>query len=180
MSLQEISEVYLRTKNSSWDFYPNREAKLTDLSMEKIEKVKLMIEKNLGINLIDIFSFLRKYSLIVEEGANEYPTYASLLLFSKEPQRQTDIQIGLFQDDITIKKNKIIKQDLISEIDEVMDFIKSYILKEFIITGNPQREERWQYPIDAIREIVINAIIHRDYQEGTHSQFRVYFDKLVI
>ncbi len=180
LTLQEISEMYLRTKNSSWDFYPNKEKSLDDLDLEKIEKVKGMIESNLGIDLGGAFNFLRKYSLIVEEDGNDYPANASLLLFSKVPSRQTDIQIGLFQDDITIKKNKIIRQDLISEADEVMDFIKTYILKEFIITGRPQREERWQYPIDAIREIVINAIIHRDYQEGTHSQFRVYFDKLVL
>jgi len=178
LTLQEISEMYLRTKNSSWDFYPNRDKSLDDLDTEKIEKTKLMIEKNLAVSLGDNFSFLRKYSLIVEDDGSEYPTNASLLLFLKEPSRQTDIQIGLFQNDITIKKDKVIRRDLISEVDEVMEFVKIYILKEFIITGNPQREERWQYPIDAIREIVINAIIHRDYQEGTHSQFRVYFDKL--
>jgi hypothetical protein len=37
-------------------------------------------------------------------------------LFSKEPLIDTEIQIGLFQDEITIKKSKLIKTDLISEV----------------------------------------------------------------
>jgi len=35
---------------------------------------------------------------------------------------------------------------------------------EFIITGNPQREEKYDYPLEATREIVINMIVHRDYR----------------
>ena len=64
------------------------------------------------------------------------------------------------------------------EVEEIMDFITAYITKEFIITGKPQREERWQYPLDAIREIAMNAVIHRDYQEGTHTQIKVFRDKI--
>ena len=40
---------------------------------------------------------------------------------------------------------------------------------EFIITGNPQREERYDYPLDAIREIVINMLVHRDYRDSNGS-----------
>ncbi|MFQ6073086.1 MAG: hypothetical protein ACE5KT_10370 [Methanosarcinales archaeon] len=35
----------------------------------------------------------------------------------------------------------------------------------FVITGKPRREEIWEYPLDALREAVINAIVHRDYTE---------------
>lgn len=34
---------------------------------------------------------------------------------------------------------------------------------EYIITGEPQRTERFDYPLAAIREIVINMIVHREY-----------------
>ncbi|MCK4614425.1 MAG: putative DNA binding domain-containing protein [Thermoplasmata archaeon] len=177
MNLNDVAEMYLRTKNTSWDFFPDKKKELDDLDEEKILGVKGMIEKNLETDAGDILSFLRKYSLIIEEGGKQYPTFAALLLFSKEPLRMTDIQIGLFQDDVTIKKSKIIRTDLISEVEEVMDFIKAYILKEYVFTGSPQREERWQYPINALREFVINAIVHRDYR-GVHSQFRVFPDKI--
>ena len=180
LSLQDVAEMYLRTKNSSWDFYADKDADLDKLNQDKISQVKAIIEENLSISLGDNLSFLRKYSLIVEEDGNEYPSFASMLLFSKKPLRQTDIQIGLFQTDTIIKKSKIIRNDLIAEVEEVMDFIESYILKEYVFTGKPRREEKWQYPITALREIVINAIVHRDYREGAHSQFRVYPDKLIF
>jgi ATP-dependent DNA helicase RecG len=61
-----------------------------------------------------------------------------------------------------------------------MDFIMSHIYREYIITQLPEREERWQYPLPAIREFIINAIIHRDYRKGIHSQFKVFRDKIEL
>jgi len=52
-----------------------------------------------------------------------------------------------------------------------------YNNEKFCIFGNPYREEKWQYPLDAIRELVINAIIHRDYRR-VHSQFKIFPEKL--
>ena len=172
-SVSEVSEIYLKTKRSSWDYYVDKEVSFEDLDKKKIRKVIGLIEKNTGRSLGGVNEFLRKYELTSDEGVSN----AAVLLFSKKKRRETDIQIGLFGDEITIKKDKIIRGDLIGEVGEVMDFVKAYILKEFIITGDPAREERWQYPLDAIRELVVNAIVHRDYR-GSHSQFKVFFDRL--
>ena len=57
---------------------------------------------------------------------------------------------------------------------------KVSITREYIIAGTPEREEKWQYPLPAIREFVINAIIHRDYRKGIHSQFKVFRDKIEL
>jgi len=50
--------------------------------------------------------------------------------------------------------------------------------KGYIITGKPQREERWEYPIDAIREIVINMIVHRDYRNSNDSIIKIFNDRI--
>ncbi len=49
---------------------------------------------------------------------------------------------------------------------------------EYIITGNPQREERYDYPLDAIREIVLNMIIHRDYRDSSDSIIKIFDDRI--
>jgi ATP-dependent DNA helicase RecG len=43
-----------------------------------------------------------------------------------------------------------------------------------------QRIERWTYPLDALREAVINALMHRDYTDPSEIQIRVHDDHLEI
>lgn len=43
-----------------------------------------------------------------------------------------------------------------------------------------QRHEVWEFPYDAVREAVLNALIHRDYTSVGRVQIRVYNDRLVI
>ena len=45
---------------------------------------------------------------------------------------------------------------------------------EYIINGEPQRIERFDYQLDAIREIVINMIVHRDYRDSSDSIIKIY------
>lgn len=47
-----------------------------------------------------------------------------------------------------------------------------------IISDQTQRIERWQYPISAIREIVINMIVHRDYTFSGDASIKVFNNKI--
>ena len=51
---------------------------------------------------------------------------------------------------------------------------------EYVITGNPQREERYDCPLLAIREIVFNIIVHRDYRDGSESDIKYLITALYI
>jgi ATP-dependent DNA helicase RecG len=171
----EISSLHLFSLNSSWDYQVAQNSTLEDLDMDTvewfIEKLSQQKEKKITESPIDV---LKKYEIIREDKL----TFAALLLFPRNPSFILDVQIGLFEDEITIKKDKNIKKSVLFEVDEIMDFITAYITKEFIITGKPQRQERWQYPLEAIREIAMNAVIHRDYQEGTHTQIKMFRNKI--
>ncbi|HLP61394.1 MAG TPA: ATP-binding protein [Candidatus Deferrimicrobium sp.] len=171
----EISSLHLFSINSSWDYQLAQNSTMKDIDMDTVEWFIQKLSRQKGKKITDPpMNVLEKYELIRENR----PTFAALLLFPKEPSFILDVQIGLFEDEITIKKDKNIKKSVLLEVEEIMDFITAYITKEFIITGKPQREERWQYPLEAIREIAMNAVIHRDYQEGTHTQIKVFRDKI--
>ncbi len=171
----EISSLHLFSLNSSWDYQLAQNVTLNDLDLDTVKWFIQQLSRQKDKKITDPpMKVLEKYELIRESK----PTFASLLLFPKNPSFILDVQIGLFEDQITIKKDKNIKKSVLFEVEEIMDFIAAYITKEFIITGKPQREERWQFPLEAIREIAMNTVIHRDYQEGTHTQIKIFRDKI--
>jgi ATP-dependent DNA helicase RecG len=175
LSAAEISNLHLFSLNSSWDYQIAQHSTLKDIDMDAVEWFVERLSQQKGREIADSpLQVLEKYEIIRENK----PTFAALLLFPRNPSFILDVQIGLFEDELTIKKDRNIKKSVLFEVDEIMDFVTAYITKEFIITGRPRREERWQYPLEAIREIAVNAVIHRDYQEGTHTQIKVFRDRI--
>ena len=70
------------------------------------------------------------------------------------------------------------KHSLIDLGERIMGYIGKHTNKAYIITGNPRREERWDYPMDALREIVINMIVHRDYRSANDSTIKIFDDRI--
>lgn len=147
ISITEIANEHLRTVNSSWDFYIDPHHSIDDLSEKKIYE---FIER-LGLNF-DLLTFLNKFELIKDSKI----TFGAFLLFTSAEPLLSTIEIGRFSSETTIKDSLTVRTDLISEVELVLNFIQKHLNKAYIITGKPQREERWDYPIDAIREIVIH------------------------
>jgi len=71
-----------------------------------------------------------------------------------------------------------LQTDLFAEVEQVLAFIRKHLMVEYIITGKARRTERFDYPLDAIREIVVNMIVHRDYRSSSASIIK-FFDKRI-
>lgn len=174
LSPGEVANLHLQSINSSWDAYPREGKIIDDISFDKIQAViERMRKNNLSITE-DPLSFLYKYNMIKDDRL----TNAAYLLFKKEDSYDTTIELGRFQDEITIKDTARSKSDIITQIEEVMDFVLKHINKEVIITGSPYNTQKWQYPLEALREIITNMVIHRDYRSSSDSIVKIFDDKI--
>ena len=175
MSADEIANEHLKTINSSWDFYPDPYHTLEDISFEKIQAFIKRIESRTGISIIlSPFEFLAKLEFIRDNKL----TFGSYLLFVKDYCLISDIQIGRFKSEITIIDSASLRADIITEVEEVISFIRKHLMVEYIITSTPAHTERFDYPLDAIREIVINMIVHRDYRESSGSIIKIFDNRI--
>ena len=66
-------------------------------------------------------------------------------------------------------------------IEQAMDFVRRNITIKASIDNGGRRQERWDYPIDAVREAVVNAVAHRDYTISVMDiELSIYSDRLEI
>ena len=175
MSMEEIANEYLKTKNSSWDYYVDDKQNFNDMSLEKVEQFIEKIERHFGKKFHDTpMQILQKYGLVI----NDKITFGAYLLFSKDFNILSGVQAGRFKTSTDIIDSISLNSDLFTEIDELIIFLRKHFMAEYIITGNPQREERYDYPLEAIREIVLNMIVHRDYRDSSDSIIKIFDERI--
>ena len=66
-------------------------------------------------------------------------------------------------------------------IEQAMDFVRRHIMITAAIDNGGRRVERWDYPIEAVRETIVNAVAHRDYTISVMDiELSIYADRLEI
>jgi ATP-dependent DNA helicase RecG len=110
-------------------------------------------------------------------------TRAGVLLFYHNPERLITgawIKIGYFANDADIVYQDEIHGSLLQQTDTVIDLIYTKYLTAPITYKGITRVETYPYPREAVREAVLNAVVHKKYGSFTPIQIRVYADKLRI
>lgn len=108
---------------------------------------------------------------------------AALLLFGIDPLKyftHAYFKIGRFgASDSDLQFQDIIEGNLLDMPDKVMEILRSKYLRSLIKYEGLQRKEGLEYPEEALREAILNAIVHKDYT-ATTIQLSVYDDKLIL
>ena len=170
MSLAELSDLYLKAAGDSWDALPNRR----DLDAISLEKVASFAKRMNPDNPDDPLRVLRKLSLI-RDG---HPTNACYLAFAEDYCQETAFQTGRFKTRSHIIDDRTFNADLLGELDGVIAFVKNHLMAELVITGKPEHDVRYDYPVEAIREIVLNMLVHRDYCGAGVNTIKIFDDHM--
>ncbi|MEA3431909.1 MAG: putative DNA binding domain-containing protein [candidate division WOR-3 bacterium] len=131
-------------------------------------------------------TILRSLDVAEKQEGRLYFNKSGVLFFAKEPQRfipWSVFTVVLFRDKngVDVIDRKEVNGGLFEIVDQVMDFVKLYTKVAYRFTGKPQRENIYEYPFEAIREAVINSVMHKDYFEHGHNNILKFFpDRIQI
>ena len=100
--------------------YPDPIHSMDYISIDKVSK-SMEILKNNGVTINEsTLYFLSKYDLLRDSR----PTNAAYLMFKSADSGSTTIELGRFQDHITIKDTARTKSDILTQVNEVLDYVK--------------------------------------------------------
>lgn len=115
---------------------------------------------------------------------NNKPKRAAALLFHSDPERfitAAQIKIGAFgRNNSDLLHQDEITGNLFTQVETAIEVLKLKHLKALISYEGLYRQERYPVPMTALREAILNAVVHKDYASAVAIQISVYPDKLMI
>jgi len=178
---QTILSLQLLAKNTSFDELPVLSAKISDIDDELLKICLMPVYRELTQKNYE------SLGLLARQNNKSYPTNAGLLLCGRVSERlsyfpDSTIACVCFSDEThaEILDQQEIKAPLIKAHEEVLSFIGRNTRLGAKIQASV-REDIPQYPPQAVREALINAIVHADYSmRGTRIQVSIFSNRIEI
>lgn len=178
---QELANFVLKKLGKTWDEFFEEGATLDDINVETVKEFKRKaIDRIPSIVKEDDMEMLLEKLNLWENGRLKR---SSILLFGKNPQKfypHALVKIGKFLTETEILTTDIVKGNLFEQVDNTLETLKSKYLISNIKFEGIYRKDILEYPYEALREVIINALIHRDYLGTSNIQIKIYNDKLII
>jgi len=178
-----LDQFLLRKQGKNWDGVPIPYVKVKDLDSSALNtfKKRALKSKRLSVDLLDESDdrLIEKLHLF----DSQYLKRAAVLLFHPEPEKYITgafIKIGYFQNNADILFHDEIHGNLFEQIDKTMDLLLTKYTKSLISYEGLQRIETYPVPESALREILLNAVVHKDYSCSVPVQISVYHNKILF
>ena len=162
ISFDSVIDLGVEYKEGIFDLKVLEERLKQKVDIATLEKLKF-IKKEHNI------TYLTNLGIWFSKIRKEYFSYIKI-----ECARFKGMTTKVFLDQATFDDN------IITSIEETIQFIKKNI-KLGATIGEIYRENRWEYPLLALREIIINAVVHRDYSIiGSDIKVAIFDDMIEI
>lgn len=177
-----VEELKWQSRGRSFDTMPVYHGKEEDLD-EKEVFTFLKSKKTSHIHSMTP-EVLTSYDLEVEEHASTYPTVGGILLFGKNPQKYFSEAMILCSHFDGVSGRKAISSvdctgTLFQQFEMAYNFVVGRLGRSFFIRG-PKREEQLEIPETALREVLLNAIVHRNYHIQAPTKIAIYDNRIEV
>ena len=185
ISGKELDRLLLKQHGKTWDAVPMHKLKVRDLDSGAMRffKSEAVRHNRLSRRELNVSReiLMENLHLVDDEGLL---ARAAMMAFHHDPERWVTgayVKIGYFEDsDSDLRYQDEVHGPLIQQADKVVDLVYTKYLKALITYKGIHRIEQFMFHPDAFREIVLNAIVHKDYSGGNPVQISVYPDKIYV
>lgn len=193
MSEYEVYSYEVFRKRIHDDIRTVDEAKLQLLDKKRLNDYLTMVKQERR-NLSENVSNEEILELMAVTACN-VPTLAGVMTFSKYPQTYfpqlcitavclPGTEMGTAgESGERFIDNKRITGAIPDMLEEAVEFVRKNSRTKTIIDDNGKRKDKPEYPIKAVREAILNALVHRDYSlhtENTPIRIEMYRDRMEV
>ena len=193
MTDYELNSLLTYKEHVFEDIRADDRVELNDLDLKKIDFYIEKIKNSKPHFSTNDFNRSLKLCGIVDKDL--YPTLAGNMIFGKYPQ---NFYPQLFVACVVVPgielgdtgnlgerfiDNRRVDGNIEEMLEETIKFIRRNMKTSIIIDKSGKRINREEYPLEAVREAVLNALIHRDYSVQTESSYisvYMYSDRIEI
>jgi len=175
---EETARLYREGSSKSQDIYPVENATLNDLDLEKIKTYLKKSKLTKQLNKDYLTELMLKEHFVSKENGEIIPTIAGILLFGKNPYlniQYSEVKADRYIGDTRVEwlDRKDVRGTLFHIVEQTKDFFLKNMRTPARVVGF-KTEVRTEYPIEALREAVINALAHRDWHKQETILIRMY------
>lgn len=131
------------------------------------------IAKDTNENILENLNFIH----------NDRVNHAGVLTFHQTPEKWMPgayIRIGRFDPDSVLIYQDEIRGPIIDQADKAIKTIYLNYMKARVSYEAITRVENYPVPLAALREAVLNAVVHRDYRSMNQIQIKIYNDRIYL
>ena len=178
-----LDKFLLGKQGKHWDSVPVPNVTVADLKADTFDFFR---KKGIKSNRLDEDTLTDNNQLLLENlklTEGNYLKRAAILLFHPDPEKYVTnayIKIGYFDNDYDLRYQDEVHGNLFKQVEKTMDLLFTKYIKAMISYEGIYRVETFEYPKEAVREALHNAIAHKDYTGATPIQISVYKDKIMI
>lgn len=178
-----LDKFLLQKKGKKWDGVPIPNVSIKDLKEATFDFFRKRAFRSQRIDEENAADTNEHLIENLQLKGDKYLKRAAILLFHTKPEKFITgayIKIGYFESDSDLRFQDEIHGNLFEQIENTTELLFTKYIKALISYEGLNRVETYEFPKEAIREALLNAVAHKDYSGGVPIQISVYKDKLLI
>lgn len=178
-----LDRFLLRKQGRHWDGVPVPHVAVADLDAKALAQFRKQALQSgrLSAETLQEPDAQLLDKLHLSEGS--YLKRAAVLLFHPDAERFVTgayLKMGFFENNVDLRYQDEVHGDLFTQVSQAMVLLQAKYLKAWISYEGLQRIETFAVPDAALREALLNAVVHKDYAVAAPIQISVYPDKLML